>query len=39
MIGGISDLVIPEFDAPDLCHDCDYELGACDCLPEPPDLR
>jgi hypothetical protein len=20
------------------CRDCHYELGACDCLQEPPDL-
>lgn len=38
MIGGMSDLVIPDFDLSDLCHDCHYELTLCTCLPEPPDL-
>lgn len=39
MIGGMSDLAIPDFDPPASCHDCGWELAACDCLPEPPDLR
>lgn len=39
MIGGMSDLVIPDFDPPDLCHDCDWELTLCVCLPEPPEIR
>ena len=34
--GGMSDLTIPDFDPPALCYDCRWELGACDCLPEPP---
>jgi hypothetical protein len=37
MIGGMSDLVIPDFDVPAACRDCEWELGACDCLPEPPE--
>lgn len=28
-----------DLDPPALCRDCYYELGACGCLPEPPDLR
>lgn len=39
MIGGMSDLAIPEYDAPAECRDCHYELGACTCLPEPPEFR
>lgn len=38
MIGGMSDLAIPDFEPIPQCYDCGYELGACDCLPEPPDL-
>jgi len=39
MIGGMSDLTIPDTDPPALCDRCRWEIGACDCLPEPPDLR
>lgn len=38
MIGGMSDLAILEWDPPALCRDCHYELGACSCLQEPPDV-
>lgn len=33
--GGMSDLVIPEFDPPADCRNCGWELGACECLIDP----
>jgi len=33
--GGMSDLAIPDFEPAAECHDCGWELGACDCLTEP----
>lgn len=35
MVGGMSDLTIPDFEPPALCYDCGWELGACDCLIDP----
>lgn len=33
----MTDVTTPDYDPAPACDRCHWELGACTCLPEPPD--